>query len=108
MPLNRDEIELLTAYEQEMKALRNQLADGLYWGCRRALERYTGFVAEFGAEGRYASLAEQYAADSVAVTPEDVAVLVGSMTTIIATLEDIERRAPGMWGIPVPVVEQEQ
>ncbi len=71
MPLSREEIELLSAYEQEMKTLRNQLADGLYWGCRRSLERYQAFVAEFGPEGRYASLAAQYAADSVAISASE-------------------------------------
>jgi hypothetical protein len=108
MPLSREEIELLSAYEQEMKALRNQLADGLYWGCRRALERYTGFVAEFGPEGRYASLAGQYAADSGAISAEEIAALVGAMEVIIATMESVEAKAPGLWGIPVPapVVEE--
>ena len=101
MALSREEIVLLTAYEQELTALRRQMADGLYWGCRRTLERYQAFTAEFGEDGRYASLGEQYAADSGAITPEDVAGLVGAMQSIIATLETIERRAPGIWGIPV-------
>lgn len=101
MPLNRDEIELLTAYEQEMRALRNQMADGLYWGCRRSLERYQAFVAEFEPGGRYASLAEQYVADSVAISAEEIAALVGAMEVIIATMESVEAKAPGLWGIPV-------
>lgn len=100
MPLSREEITLLTEYEQELTALRRQMADGLYWGCRRTLERYTAFTAEFGEGGRYASLSEQYGADSQAITPEDIAGLVGAMQSIIATLETIEQRAPGIWGIP--------
>lgn len=77
------------------------MADGLYWGCRRALERYTGFVAEFGEGGRYAALAGQYAADSGAISVEEVATLVGAMELIIGTMEAVEAKAPGIWGIPV-------
>jgi len=88
------------------RAYADLMADVLYWGFRRTLERYMEFVAEFSEGGKWATLTEQYASDSVAVTPEDVTVLVGAMTTIITTLEDIERRAPGMWGIPVPVIEE--
>lgn len=101
MPLSRDEIVLLTGYEQEMTALRRLLADGLYWGCRRSLEGYTAFAAEFGPGGRYESLAEQYGADSAAISAEDVATLVGAMEVIIATMESVEAQAPGLWGIPV-------
>ncbi len=101
MALSREEIVRLTEYEQELTALRRQMADSLYWGCRRALERYQAFVAEFGEGGRYASLAEQYGADSGAISPEDVATLVGGMMTIMGTMEAVERRAPGLWGIPV-------
>jgi len=106
--LTREEIVTIAAYEQELSALRRQMADVLYWGCRKTLERYTEFVAEFAEGGKWASLAEQYSADSAAITQEDVVVLVGAMSTIIATLEAVEVRAPGMWGIPVPtpVVEE--
>lgn len=101
MLLRRDEIVLLTEYEQDLTALRRQMADGLYWGCRHALERYQSFTAEFGPEGRYASLAAQYTADSVAISPEEIATLVGAMGVIMKTMEGIERRTPGVWGIPI-------
>jgi hypothetical protein len=104
--LTREEIATISAYEQEMVGIRRQMAE-LYWGCRRTMERYTEFVAELAEGGKYATLGEQYASDSAAVTPEDVTVLFGAMGTIIATLEIIEVRAPGMWGIPIPEIVEE-
>lgn len=101
MPLSREEITLLTDYEQEQVGIRQQLVGGLYYNCLQTLKRYAIFQADLSEGGRFATLAEQFVADSAtAITPDEIGELVTAMQTIVSIMEIVEARTPGIFGIP--------
>lgn len=102
MPLSREEVALLTAYEQEQSGIRQQLVGGLYWNCLQTLKRYAIFQADLQEGGRFATLAEQFMADSAeSITPDEINELVASMQAIVSVMEIVETRIPGIFGIPI-------
>lgn len=104
MPIyERELIELLAEYEQAQKTIRGQLVSLIYYNGQKMLADWTAFIAEFGEGGRFETLAEQYASDMQrGITAQEIAVLQGAMQTVITTMQAIETRAPGMFGITVP------
>lgn len=102
MPLSREEITTIAAYEQEQAGIRQQLVGGLYHNCLQMLRRYAIFQADFEPGGRFATLAEQFAADSAtAITPDEIGELVTAMETIVSVMEIVETRTPGIFAIPI-------
>ena len=99
----REEIELLAAYEAEQGAIRQQLASGIYDNAVGMLARWKSFQESFQPGGRFESLAAQYAAEqALGITSEEIATLSSALTTIVDTMQAIEARVPGMFGIDVP------
>lgn len=102
MSLSREEITLLTDYEREQSEIRQQLVGGLYWNCLQMLKRYAIFQADLQPDGRFATLAEQFMADSAeSITPDEINELVTAMQAIVSVMEIVEARTPGIFGIPI-------
>lgn len=100
---DRELIELLAAYEQEQRTIRGELVSLIYYNGQQMLSDWAEFIAKFGEGGQFASLAAQYAADmELGITAQEISTLQGAMQTIIGTMQAIEARAPGMFGISVP------
>jgi len=94
----RDEIELITAYEDAQKALRAQLTNRIYYNAIRMLDAWQSFEANLQPGGEFAALAEQYVADSKdQITPEEIATMAGALTVIVSTMQAIASRGAGMF-----------
>ena len=98
----RDEIELLAAYKAEQIAIRQQMISGIYHNAVNMLARWQAFGAEFAPGGRFETLAAQYASDSAEqISQEEIETMAGALTIIVGTMQAIEARVPGMFGIEV-------
>ena len=90
------------ALSREQAGIRQQLVGGLYYNCLQMLRRYAIFQADFQPGGRFAALAEQFAADSAgSITPDEIEGLVTAMQAIVSIMEIVEARTPGIFGISI-------
>jgi hypothetical protein len=102
--LTREQIALLRRYEEAQTAQRMQLASTVYNNVLRMQMAWADFQAKLAEGGEFATLAEQYAADS-APGAEGIAAIEAAMATIVDVMRQMEAADPGMFGIVLPEPE---
>lgn len=95
--MTREEIALAAAYEAEQTAIRKELGGQVHRNCQYILSRWAQFQTDLAEGGRFEALAGAYAEDAAVMTAEEVAALVGAMQAIVATVEAVEEREPGLF-----------
>lgn len=96
--MTNEQLALLTEYAAMRNAPRDTMGYGVYPNCVKALTDYTALQSWLA---EHDDLSADHAAMIAAVAPH-IETLQQAMQTIVATMQAIERAAPGTFGIELP------
>lgn len=100
-----DDERAFNEYRALRNAVREAMANGVYIGCKRAIQRYDNLDAALTEGGTLETLGKYHAELSAPLAPY-IAQLRQAMTAIVQIMEAVETAAPGTFNIDVPEVAE--